>query len=46
MCVFLAVSDELFAETMQNLIFTMEALFLDNQAYWIQDCRSTELTRD
>ena len=24
----------------------MQSKFLDNQAYWIQECRSTELTRD
>ena len=46
MCVFLASTEELYSETMQNLMFTMEAMFLDNQAYWIQECRSTELTRD
>jgi hypothetical protein len=42
----LAAPDELYSQAAQNLMFSMQTRFLDNQAYWIQECRSTELTRD
>ena len=43
---FLATPDELYSQAAQNMIFSMQSKFLDNQAYWIQECRSTDLTRD
>lgn len=44
--VFLAKADDLYAPQTIALLQSMQLQFLDNDAYWIQECRSTELTKD
>jgi hypothetical protein len=44
--IFLLKADDLYADATLNMIFNMQESFLDNEAYFIQECRSTELVKE